>query len=445
MNIAVIGTGYVGLVTGTCFAEMGNRVFCVDVDTVRIEKLRKGIVNIFEPGLEELVKSNLKEKRLFFTNSIEDAIANTDICFIAVGTPPQEDGSADLSNILAVAEKIGDILNKNYIVINKSTVPVGTTNLISEKICKRLTERMINDITVEIADNPEFLKEGTAVEDFMRPDRIIIGVENDNVKKILEKLYSSFIRNAHPIYFMDIKSAELTKYAANAMLASRISFMNEMAMLAEKLGADIEQIRLGIGSDKRIGMPFLYAGLGYGGSCFPKDVKALIKMSEDKNINMPLVKGIEITNNKQRKEFSLKIIDYLGGDLKDKIIGVWGCAFKPLTDDIREAPSIDIIKTLVEKGAIVKVYDPKALKNLEKYFSKENNKIIYCNDIYKTVEEADCLLLLTEWRQFRQVDFIEVKKLMKKAVFFDGRNQYDKKVMRELGFEYYCIGRNFSE
>lgn len=444
MKIAVIGTGYVGLVTGTCFAEMGNQVICLDLNKERIENLKKGKIPIFEPGLEELVISNVREKRLKFTTSYREALEKAELTFIAVGTPPKEDGAADLSHVLKVAEMIGQTINNNQIIINKSTVPVGTCHKIKTKIMEALKERKVSELQIEIADNPEFLKEGSAVDDFLRPDRIIIGIDNNEIKPIFECLYASFTRNGHPIYFMDIKSAELSKYAANAMLASRISFMNEIALLCDQLGADVSQIRLGIGADKRIGMDFLYAGLGYGGSCFPKDIKALIKMGVENNIKMPMISAIAQTNYKQSHLFVEIVKKHFNYKMEDKIFAVWGLAFKPLTDDMREAPAITIIKELVACGAKVQAYDPKALKNAKTCFSQEYEKgqVSFSEDMMQSVKSVDALLLLTEWRQFRQVDFIELKEKMQLPIIFDGRNQYDIDTMRGLGFTYYCIGRN---
>ena len=439
MKLAVIGTGYVGLVTGTCFAEMGNDVWCVDVDAKKIENLKNGIIPIYEPGLEDMVKRNYGEGRLRFTTDIKEAMDNTLIAFIAVGTPPGEDGSADLKYVLQVAEDIGNVAEKYTIVVDKSTVPVGTAKKVSARIAETLAKRGRSDIEFDVVSNPEFLKEGDAVEDFMRPDRVVIGADNVRTAEIMKELYSAFTRQGERFILMDVVSAEMTKYAANAMLATRISFMNEISRLCEITGADIEQIRRGIGSDSRIGKPFLYAGLGYGGSCFPKDVKALIKTSRDFGLEPDLLVSVEHVNKKQREHFAKKVIDYYGGDLKGKVFAVWGLAFKPQTDDMREAPVLDIVPMLRAKGATFRAYDPIAWKNARSILGDDG--IEYIQNNYDAAQGADAILLMTEWHHFRRPDFDRLKSSMKTAVIFDGRNQYNPKQMKELGFDYFSIGR----
>ena len=439
MKLAVIGTGYVGLVTGTCFAEMGNDVWCVDVDAKKIENLKNGIIPIYEPGLEDMVKRNYGEGRLRFTTDIKEAMDNTLIAFIAVGTPPGEDGSADLKYVLQVAEDIGNVVEKYTIVVDKSTVPVGTAKKVSTRIAETLAKRGRSDIEFDVVSNPEFLKEGDAVEDFMRPDRVVIGADNVRTAEIMKELYSAFTRQGERFILMDVVSAEMTKYAANAMLATRISFMNEISRLCEITGADIEQIRRGIGSDSRIGKPFLYAGLGYGGSCFPKDVKALIKTSRDFGLEPDLLVSVEHVNKKQREHFAKKVIDYYGGNLKGKVFAVWGLAFKPQTDDMREAPVLDIVPMLRAKGATFRAYDPIAWKNARSILGDDG--IEYIQNNYDAAQGADAILLMTEWHHFRRPDFDRLKSSMKTAVIFDGRNQYNPKQMKELGFDYFSIGR----
>ena len=439
MKLAVIGTGYVGLVTGTCFAEMGNDVWCVDVDAEKIEKLQKGIIPIYEPGLEDVVKRNFTEGRLRFTTNIKEAMDNTLISFIAVGTPPGEDGSADLKYVLQVATDIGTVMEKYTIVVDKSTVPVGTAAKVKARISETLAKRSRTDIEFDVVSNPEFLKEGDAVEDFMRPDRVVIGVDNVRTAEIMKELYSPFTRQDERFILMDIVSAELTKYAANAMLATRISFMNEISRLCEVTGADVEQIRRGLGSDSRIGKSFLYAGLGYGGSCFPKDVKALVKTSRDFGLEPSLLVAVEDVNKKQREFFVKKVLSFFGGNVKGKTFAVWGLAFKPQTDDMREAPVLDIVPMLREKGAKFRAYDPIAWKNAQKILGDDG--IEYIQNNYDAAEGTDAILIMTEWHHFRRPDFDRLKKTMKTPVIFDGRNQYDKRQMKERGFDYFSIGR----
>lgn len=437
MKIAVIGTGYVGLVTGTCFSETGLTVYCVDIDKEKIDKLNKGIVPIYEPGLEPMIKKNREKGRLFFTTNLQEAIKDADAAFISVGTPPDEDGSADLKHVLAVAKDIGKYLDHYMVIVTKSTVPVGTAEKVRKAIQEELDKRGVK-IEFDVASNPEFLKEGDAVNDFMRPDRIVIGVDNGRAKEVMTKLYKPFLLNNHPIYFMDIASAELTKYAANAMLATRISFMNELSRLAEKVGADINNVRLGIGSDPRIGNKFLYAGTGYGGSCFPKDVKALIKTAEENGIDLSILKAVENVNNTQKHILVDKLLNYYNGDVKDKIITIWGLSFKPNTDDMREAPSLVIIDRLLKLGAKVKAYDPVAMNEAKR---RIGDKIEYASDQYEALIDSDALLLVTEWNEFRMPNFKVMSRLMRNKAIFDGRNIYEPKEVKKHGFYYIGIGR----
>ncbi|MCP4130479.1 MAG: UDP-glucose/GDP-mannose dehydrogenase family protein [bacterium] len=439
MKIAVIGTGYVGLVTGTCFAEMGNNVWCIDTDEKKIENLKNGIIPIYEPGLEEMVKTNYSEGRLQFSTDIADGLKDSLFVFIAVGTPPGEDGSADLQYVLKVAKDIGKYAEKYTIVGDKSTVPVGTANKVRNVIREELAKRDRSDIEFDVISNPEFLKEGDAIDDFMRPDRIIVGVDNVRTAELVKELYEPFVRNGHPIIIMDVLSSELTKYAANAMLATRISFMNEIALLCEATGADIEMIRNGIGSDSRIGMPFLNAGLGYGGSCFPKDVKAIIKTFKDHNIQSSILDSVDTVNQAQRMKFVDTVLAHYKGSVEGVTFAVWGLSFKPLTDDMREAPSIDVINALRKKGAQFRVYDPVAMEEARSILGDKN--ISYISDEYQVLEDADALLIVTEWRQFRRPDFAKIKSQMKNSIIFDGRNQYHPSRMQELGFVYYSVGR----
>jgi UDPglucose 6-dehydrogenase len=442
MNICIIGTGYVGLVTGTCFAEMGNNVWCVDIDKNKIDNLQKGIVPIFEPGLEDLVKRNQKLGLLKFTTNLEEALANSLFAFIAVGTPPGEDGSADLSHVLNVARQIALKMTTYKIIVNKSTVPVGTALKVRSQVKQTLADRK-KTIEFDVVSNPEFLKEGAAIDDFMKPDRIIIGTDNVRTEELVKELYSSFTRNGHPLITMDIASAELSKYAANAMLATRISFMNELSHLCEKTGADIENIRKGIGSDKRIGMSFLYAGIGYGGSCFPKDVKALIQTSKSMGMASLILESVERVNEEQKLRLFDKLKEFFkeqNESLQGKIFAVWGLAFKPNTDDMREAPALEIISALIQEGAAIQCFDPVAEENAKKILGEENIK--YCPDHYQALEGADALLLLTEWHIFRKPDLDKVKSLLKRPLIFDGRNQYLPEKMQERGFTYFAIGRS---
>ena len=439
MKIAVIGSGYVGLVTGTCLAEMGNEVICLDIDQAKINSLNKGIIPIYEPGLTEMVKTNLAEGRLNFSTNLPRAIKESLFVFIAVGTPPGEDGSADLQYVLDVAREIGSSMEKYLIVINKSTVPVGTAQKVRQVIEQQLATRQKSKFKFDVVSNPEFLREGEAVNDFLEPDRVIIGTDSSEASEHLRELYAPFVENGNPILFMDILSAELTKYAANAMLASRISFMNELSHLCDATGANIEMVRRGIGSDNRIGMPFLHAGLGYGGSCFPKDVKALIQTFKEKKLDSYLLSAVSKVNQRQRDYFLSKILNYFKNDLSGLTMAVWGLAFKPHTDDMREAPSIDVINALRSRGVKIKVYDPVAIKTARKILGEE--QIEYLEDEYEVLTGAEALLLLTEWPQFKRPDFNRVKSIMKKNLIFDGRNQYRPQKMKELGFTYFSIGR----
>lgn len=440
MNITVIGSGYVGLVSGTCFAEMGNRVTCVDIDPVKIEKLNQGIIPIFEPGLETMVLKNVKSKNLFFTTNIDKALQNSEIAFIAVGTPMGDDGSADLQYVLAVAKSIGQSMKKRLIVVDKSTVPVGTADKVKETIQKQLDLRN-SDLKFDVVSNPEFLKEGAAIADFMKPDRVVIGADSEIAFKKMKELYSSFFRSHDRFIKMDIRSAEMTKYAANAMLATKISFMNEIANICERIGADVNQVRIGIGSDQRIGYSFIYPGAGYGGSCFPKDVKALIKIAEENDYTAQLITAVEEVNNIQKLVIAQKIINRFGKDLTGFTFGIWGLAFKPGTDDMREAPAIYIIKELVKRGAKIKAYDPKAVKEAKQHYLKGIQNITYLKSKYDVLKDSDSLILLTEWKEFRSPDFEKIKAQLKKPVIFDGRNQYITCDLENKGYEYYRIGK----
>ncbi len=438
MRIAVVGSGYVGLVTGACFADMGNQVWCVDIDARKIDSLKRGAIPIYEPGLEEMVLRNQAQGRLRFTTSLSEGIKGAQFAFIAVGTPPDEDGSADLTHVLAVAREIGRKMERYLVVVNKSTVPVKTWEKVRKAISGELRKRR-RSIPFDVASNPEFLKEGDAINDFMKPDRIVVGCDSEKAAGLMRQLYLPFIRNGHPVLLMDPPSAELTKYAANAMLATRISFMNEMARLCRATGADVEKIRLGIGSDRRIGMPFLYAGLGYGGSCFPKDVKALVHMSKQYRMPPRILAAVEEVNRDQRTWFAGEVARHFGGRLKGKRLAVWGLAFKPQTDDIREAPAADIIKALRSRGARFRAHDPVAMGTARAELGERG--VEYVDDAYRALEGCDALLLLTEWHQFREPDFGLMKKLLRRPVVFDGRNQYEPDQMRKLGFTYHCVGR----
>lgn len=431
MNISVIGTGYVGLVVGACLADMGNNVICVDNNEEKLKQLEHGIIPIYEPGLEELVKANVKESRLSFTSDIDSAVKKSQVCFIAVGTPQGEDGSADLQYVFDVATSIAKAMNDYKVIVDKSTVPVGTAEKVTELVSKN------TDFEFDVVSNPEFLKQGNAVDDFLSPDRVIIGSNSDRATQIMQEIYSPFLRTANRIILMDVKSAEMTKYAANSFLATKISFMNEIANLCEKVGADAEMVRVGMSTDSRIGNKFLFPGLGYGGSCFPKDVKALIRTGGEFGCEMGVIKAADETNKKQRKLFVEKILKHFG-DINGKTFAVWGLAFKPKTNDMREAPSITIINELLSKGATIKAFDPKAMETAKFIFGDE---IEYCKNSYDAVQSADALLLLTEWNEFRRPDFEKIKSLMSNPVIFDGRNQYNSARIQEKGFTYYQIGK----
>lgn len=439
MKIAVVGTGYVGLVTGTCLADYGNDVICVDVMEEKIEKLKKGIIPIYEPGLEGMVLENYHAGRLDFTTDIQSALQKSDICFIAVGTPMGEDGSADLQYVLGVAESIGKYMDHHVYVIDKSTVPVGTAKKVRETIQKELDKRQ-STLTFDVISNPEFLKEGTAVEDCSRPDRIVIGTDNDQAAKIMREMYLPLVKNTESFIFMDIASAEMTKYTANAMLATKISFMNEISNICELVGADVNKVRMGIGSDRRIGFQFIYPGCGYGGSCFPKDVQALIKTSSDYGYETRILNAVENVNADQKMVLVRKVVKKYGEDLSGKTFAVWGLAFKPKTDDMRQAPAITLIQELTKRGAKIKAYDPKAVKEAKECYLKGNENIEYCESKYSALVDADAMILVTEWKEFRAPDFYEIKQRLKNPVIFDGRNQYDAERLEEQGFEYYQIG-----
>ena len=439
MKITIIGTGYVGLVTGTCFSEMGNDVFCVDVMEEKIESLKKGIIPIYEPGLEELIERNYNQKNLNFTTNLEEGLINSKICFIAVGTPMGEDGSADLQYVHQVAKEIGQTITDDIIVVDKSTVPVGTADEVKKIILTELKKRNKN-YKVNVISNPEFLKEGNAVNDFMHPDRVILGSDDEDATDMMRMIYEPFTKNHERILIMDIKSAEMTKYASNSMLANRISFMNEMANICDKVGANIDQVRKGMGSDKRIGHNFLYPGCGYGGSCFPKDVTALIKTSKDSGYEPKLLQSVDEVNNQQKYYLINKIKSVLGENLSDYTFAIWGLAFKPETDDMREAPSIILIKELIKAGAKINAYDPKAMEVAKQYYLQDQ-KINYCPDKYSVLENADLLVLVTEWKEFRSPDFDRIKTTLSKNIIFDGRNQFKNSLMKKLGFEYYAVGK----
>ncbi len=437
MNIAIVGTGYVGLVSGTCFAEMGVNVTCVDVNEEKINSLKNGQVPIYEPGLDEMVLRDHREGRLNFTTDLTSCLDNVDIVFSAVGTPPDEDGSADLQYVLAVAREFGQNIKKYTVLVTKSTVPVGTAQKVKAAIREELDKRGV-DVPFDVASNPEFLKEGAAIKDFMSPDRVVVGVESEKAKELMVKLYRPFMLNNFRVIFTDIPSAEMIKYAANSMLATRISFMNDIANLCELVGADVNMVRKGIGSDARIGSKFLYPGCGYGGSCFPKDVKALIKTAEKNGYNMSVLKAVEDVNENQKRVLFNKLSKYYGGDLKGKTIAMWGLAFKPETDDMREATSLVTISLLLEAGCTVRVYDPVAMNECRRRIGE---KVYYTTDMYDAVLDADALLMLTEWKQFRLPSWGVVAKSMKTPLIIDGRNIYDAEELKQNGFEYYCIGR----
>jgi UDPglucose 6-dehydrogenase len=431
MKIAVIGTGYVGLVTGTCFAETGNQVTCVDIDTHKVARLQKGEIPIYEPGLDVLFDRNIAEERLKFTTNLVEGIQDAEVIFLALPTPPGEDGSADLKYILGVANDLGPILQNYAVIIDKSTVPVGTAEKVHAAIAANAT------VDFDVVSNPEFLREGVAVDDFMKPDRVVVGTTSDRAKKVMEKLYAPLVRQGNPVIFMDERSAEMTKYAANSFLALKITFMNEIANLCEKVGANVDDIRRGIGTDSRIGKRFLFAGIGYGGSCFPKDVQALAKTSSDYGYDFRTLRSVMAVNDDQKKKLLPVVNEYFEGDLKGKTIAVWGLAFKPYTDDIREAPALENIQALLAAGANITVYDPEAMDNVKKLIPG----ITYCHTAYAALDDADALMIFTEWPQFRTPDFEKMSKLLKEKVIFDGRNLYELDTMREQGFIYYSIGR----
>jgi len=435
-KIAVVGTGYVGLVTGTCFAETGNQVICIDIDADKVEKMKNGIIPIYEPNLDTIFERNITAKRLSFTTSLEDGIKDAEIIFLALPTPPGEDGSADLSYILGVAEQLGKLITDYKVIVDKSTVPVGTAEKVSAVIAKNA------QVDFAVVSNPEFLREGFAVSDFMKPDRVIIGTRDERARKVMESLYRPFVRQGNPIYFMDEKSAELTKYAANSFLATKITFMNEVANFCELVGADVDQVRVGIGSDTRIGKRFLFPGIGYGGSCFPKDVQALVKSGEDLNFKFEILSAVLKVNQEQKTILFPKIKNFFRGDLSGKKIAVWGLAFKPDTDDIREAPALFMIEALLDAGANISAYDPEAMPNVK---NSLGNKIDYASDEYSALSGADALLICTEWGIFRNPDFTRMKSLMKDAVLFDGRNLFEIGEMNDKGFYYCSIGRNVIE
>ena len=436
MKISIIGTGYVGLVAGTCLAEMGNDVICVDNNLEKIKDLRQGKVPIYEPGLEELMGVNIQEGRLSFTDDLDFAVKNSLVCFIAVGTPQKEDGSCDLSFVFEAARNIAESMDGYRVIVNKSTVPVGTAKKVEEII------RGITSCEFDVVSNPEFLKQGAAVEDFLKPDRVIIGSQSQRATEIIQEIYSPFLRTGNPILIIDITSAEMSKYAANSFLATKISFINEMANICESIGADIEQVRIGMSTDKRIGSQFLFPGLGYGGSCFPKDVKALIRLAEENNTEAKILKSVDKVNEQQRMLFVNKILEKFNNDVNGKTFAVWGLAFKARTNDMREAPSVTIIENLLQKGASIQAYDPKANETARLIFQ---DRIIYSKNSYDALKNADALLLLTEWNEFRRPDFDKIKSLLNRPIIFDGRNQYEPKRIRERGFEYICFGKKCNQ
>ena len=432
MNIAVIGTGYVGLVVGACLSQTGHEVVCADIDEGKVARLNRGEIPIYEPGLEPLVEQNLAENRLRFTTDVSQAVRDSDVVFIAVGTPPDEDGSADLSHVLAVARSIGEAMEGEKVVVTKSTVPVGTAAKVRDVI------ESVTDHKVHVASNPEFLKEGAAVEDFMKPNRVVVGVDSDYAAAILQDLYEPFVRTGNPLLLMDVASAEITKYAANAMLATRISFMNSVAHLCEQTGADADSVRRGVGSDKRIGSSFLFPGVGYGGSCFPKDVKALVKTQRDFGLDASILEAVDHVNEDQKRRLLNQVVRRFGEDLSGRTFAVWGLSFKPNTDDMREAPSLVTIEGLLERGAQVKAHDPAAMDEARRHFS---DRIEYCGSNYEALDGADALIIHTEWLQYRQPDFLRLKRLLKEPLIFDGRNLYSPRRVRALGLNYYSVGR----
>ncbi|MCO6431618.1 MAG: UDP-glucose/GDP-mannose dehydrogenase family protein [Deltaproteobacteria bacterium] len=434
MNITVVGCGYVGLVAGACFAETGHDVICVDIDEGKVAALTRGEIPIYEPGLSDLVTSNVEHGRLRFTTSMKDAVQASKIIFIAVGTPQDEDGSADLTHVLNVAREIGTFMNEDKVVVDKSTVPVGTAELVKKTI------KEISKFGVEVVSNPEFLKEGAAIDDFMKPDRVVVGVSSQQAAETMKELYAPFVRTNNPILVMDVVSAEMTKYAANTMLATRVSFMNEISRLCSKVGADINMVRIGIGSDSRIGMSFLFPGVGYGGSCFPKDVQALIHTGNQYSVEMKIAKAVEEVNAQQKMVMVERIKEHFGGELSGKTVAVWGLAFKPKTDDVREAPALVILDELVRAGARIQAFDPEAVHTFRQRFG-ENNSVSYSESNYDVLKGADCLLICTEWNEFRRPNFAKMKSLLSGKVIFDGRNIFEPKMMKDEGFVYYSIGR----
>ncbi len=432
MKIAVVGTGYVGLVTGTCFAETGNTVTCVDIDKEKVDKLKSGKVTIYEPGLEQIFERNIKQERLFFTTDLAEGIKDAKIIFLALPTPPGEDGSADLKYILKVSDDLGPLLKDYTVIVDKSTVPVGTADKVRERIAAKAK------VEFSVVSNPEFLREGVAVEDFMKPDRVVIGTTSEKAKKVMEQLYAPFVRQGNPIIFMDERSAELTKYAANSFLATKITFMNEIANLCELLGADVDAVRKGIGTDNRIGKRFLFPGIGYGGSCFPKDVQALAKSSKDASYDFKILNAVMNVNASQKTRLIGDIKNYFKNDLKGKTVAIWGLSFKPHTDDIREAPALENIDALLKEGVIIKTHDPEAMEHVKRIYGE---KIQFCKSPYEAASGADALFIATEWPEFRTPDFDKLSSLLKNKVIFDGRNLYDLPLMRELGYTYYSIGR----
>jgi UDPglucose 6-dehydrogenase len=438
MKISIVGSGYVGLVTGACFSEVGIDVTCVDIDTRKIEDLKKGIIPIYEPGLEEMVHRNQKKGRLVFTTNLVEALEGCEVIFIAVGTPPDEDGSADLKYVLGVAAECGRHMKDYLLIVTKSTVPVGTALKVRTAVSEELRKRKAS-IEFDVASNPEFLKEGAAIEDFLKPDRIVVGLDSPRAEELMKSLYKPFTLNGHPVIFMDITSAEMTKYAANSMLATKISFMNDIANLCEIVGADVNMVRKGIGSDSRIGEKFIYPGIGYGGSCFPKDVKALIRTASSFNYDLRVLKSVEAVNDDQKSVLFYKVKKYFNGDLKGKQIALWGLSFKPLTDDMREAPSLVLIRKFLDAGARVRAYDPVAMHEAKRILG---DSISYADDQYDVLKDSDCLILITEWPEFKFPNFGLVRELLKSPAVFDGRNIYEKAEMKRKGFDYFCIGIN---
>lgn len=433
MKIAVVGTGYVGLVSGTCFAETGNQVTCVDIDSAKVDRMKNGEVPIYEPGLEVLFERNTKQGRLIFTTDLKEGVKDAEVIFLALPTPPGADGAADLSFVLNVASDLSNMITEYKVIVDKSTVPVGTAEKVHDTLAKNLDESLF-----DVVSNPEFLREGVAVDDFLRPDRVVIGTSSERAKEVMLRLYEPFVRQGNPIIMMDERSAEMTKYAANSYLAARITFMNEIANLCDKLGANVDMVRVGMGSDTRIGKRFLFPGVGYGGSCFPKDVQALAKTAAESDYDFRILNSVMAVNEDQKKILSKRIINYFGGDIKGKTIAIWGLAFKPNTDDIREAPALTIINDLLDAGAKIKVYDPEAMGNVKQIYG---DRIIFCETQYEAINHADALAIVTEWQVFRTPDFDKIKESLVNPAIFDGRNVYDTRRMRKLGFYYESIGR----